>query len=304
MLTSRARDRRFRNARVLTIVVLLSCLVPVLATCTSSSIVASDGSMQAPAGYTSEQKIFEDQFTGTSLDTTKWTTYLGAEGTRWDNFGKIAAPYSGPNTPLTNSYSMFGPSQVTVNNGLTLTAKRNNVVSTGTYPWISGVVTTEGKFTLPTSGWYVQVKAKLPDMTRGMWPGVWFLPARSGTAFNELDFIQGGETGAGPVNQVNAFDYFSPERQRQSTPNLGVDLTAGYHIWGLQWTPGVGIKAWLDGKLVWSLSASSSLTIPSEPYEIILDLDVAGGTASGSHTIYDATTPTSSMVVAEVQAYS
>src|SRR6516164_1480106 len=37
------------------------------------------GVMSAPAGYTSQQMIFDDQFSGTTLDTTKWNTYLGAE---------------------------------------------------------------------------------------------------------------------------------------------------------------------------------------------------------------------------------
>ena len=64
-------------------------------------------------------------FTGTSLDSSKWNTYLGAQGTRWDNHGFLPAPYSGPNTPLVNNEAMFGPSEVSVNNGLTLTATPN-----------------------------------------------------------------------------------------------------------------------------------------------------------------------------------
>jgi hypothetical protein len=39
--------------------------------------------MSAPAGYTAQQKIFDDQFAGTSLDTNKWVTYLGAEGAEY-----------------------------------------------------------------------------------------------------------------------------------------------------------------------------------------------------------------------------
>jgi len=34
--------------------------------------------MVTPPGYTSQQLIFDDRFSGTSLDTTQWTTYLGA----------------------------------------------------------------------------------------------------------------------------------------------------------------------------------------------------------------------------------
>ena len=58
---------------------------------------------ETPAGYTAQQMIFDDQFSGTSLDTTKWNTYLGAQGIVWNNRGHLPLPYSGPNnTPFTN----------------------------------------------------------------------------------------------------------------------------------------------------------------------------------------------------------
>ena len=75
---------------------------------------------------------------------------------------------------------MYAPSQVASNNGLTLTAQRNTNQYSGTYPWLSGVLTTEGRFTLPTGGWYVQVKAKMPDQSQGMWPAIWFMPGSPG----------------------------------------------------------------------------------------------------------------------------
>ena len=79
---------------------------------------------------------FDDQFSGTSLDTTKWNTYLGAQGIVWNNRGHLPLPYSGPNNaPFTNeAASMFGPSQVSVNNGLTLTASATRTAYAGTYP--------------------------------------------------------------------------------------------------------------------------------------------------------------------------
>ena len=191
--------------------------------------------------------IFDDQFSGTSLDTTKWNTYLGAQGIVWNNRGHLPSPYSGPNNaPFTNEAAMFGPSQVSVNDGLTLTAQRNTNAYAGTYPWISGAITTEGKFSLPTTGWYVQAKIKVPDMTQGMWPSMWFLPAVRGP-FNEIDFVQGGLTeGGGPVNQSPlGTAYFPTGRSSpvgETFPDLGFDATAGYHIYGVQWTPGVGVE--------------------------------------------------------------
>ena len=62
--------------------------------------------------------IFDDQFSGTSLDTSKWTTALGAQGIVWNNLGNLPLPFSGPNVPGDgNEAAMFGPSQVSWTTG-------------------------------------------------------------------------------------------------------------------------------------------------------------------------------------------
>jgi hypothetical protein len=266
-------------------------------------LVASEEGMPPPAGYTAQQMVFDDQFSGTSLDTTKWNSYLGAQGVVWNNYGRLATPYSGPNTPFSNEAAMFGPSQVSVNNGLTLTAERNTNAYASTYPWLSGAITTEGKFTLPTTGWYVQVKAKMPDQSQGMWPSIWFLPGVFGTPTNELDGYEGGWPGADP-NQIMHSTYFSDQGQQQNTSSVIADVSAGYHTYGFQFIPGRSFTAYFDGWRVLQLNASSGVTITAEPYEIILDLQVAGHAATGWHTLPTGTTSSASMEVAEVQAYS
>jgi len=260
------------------------------------------GQMSPPPGFGT--KILEDQFTGTALDTSKWVTYLGAQGSRWDDMGLLPSPYSGPNTPGNNNMAMFGPSQVTVNSGLSLTAQKNTNQSSGTFPWISGVVTTEGKFSLPTdSSWYVQVKAKMPDTSQGMWPAIWFLPGVSGTAFNELDGYEGGWATSQP-NLTMHSDFFADQGQQQSAYSVGTDLTTAYHIYGIRFIPGQSITVFLDGTQVWQVLASNGITINAEPYEILMNLQVAANQTSGWHTITNANTPTSTMSVAEVQAYT
>ena len=200
---------------------------------------------------------------------------------------------------------MYGPAHVSVDNGLRLTAQQNTNQWASTYPWISGVVTTEGKFTLPTTGWYVQVKAKMPDMTDGMWPSIWFMPAVAGTSVNELDGYEGGFTFHGLPNQVVHSTYF-PTGSAGLGNSVGVSagLAAGFHVYGIQWIPGVSITIYLDGTQVRQLTEAEAGSIPAEPYEIILDLTVASAKTSSWHTVTNATTPTSSVQVAEVQAYS
>jgi beta-glucanase (GH16 family) len=275
----------------------------------ATTTAVPSGGLSAPAGYTSQQLIFDDQFSGTSLDATKWNTYLGAQGSAWDNNGSLPAPYSGPNVPGAGTdLEMFGPSQVGVDNGLTLTAQRNTNPYSGAYPWISGVVTTEGKFSLPTTGWYVQARIKVPDMTQGLWPSMWFLPAGPGPS-NEIDFVQGGFYG-GPGNVDDApvgAGYFDSagNNVNEAVPDVGFDASAGYHTYGIQWTPGVGIDEYVDGNLVWTVTESEVPGgIVAQAYEIILDLQVAANADAGWRTVTTATSPGGSMDVAEVQAYS
>jgi glycosyl hydrolase family 16 len=287
---------------VVTIAAVILFLAPLLASCGTESPAATASGLAPPAGYTHAQLIFDDTFSGTTLDATKWNTYIGDEGQRWNNKGSLPGPYSGPNTPITDESAMFGPSQVHVHNGLTLSATHNTNPYAALYPWISGVVTTEGKFALPTTSWYVQVKAKMPDQTQGMWPAIWFLPGVSGTPVNEFDGYEGGWLGSDP-NQIMHSDYFAPEGQQQRAYDVGADVTAGYHVYGFQFVAGQSITAYFDGRQVWQVDASNGVTIASEPYEIILELQVATGQTLG-HTSTSSSTPPASMQIAEVQAYS
>ena len=262
--------------------------------------------MSAPPGYTDHQLIFDDQFSGTRLDTTKWTTYLGAQGIVWDDQGKIPLPYSGP-TVSGNELAMFGPSQVSVDNGLTLTAQPNTNRYANTYPWISGVVTTEGKRSLPSTGWYVQVKAKMPDMTAGMWPAIWFMPDTPTSPVPEMDLFEGGWLGANP-NEIMHADYGGGASEyagyRDIVYNTGSDLAAGYHVYGIQYIPNVSVKYFFDGKLIFQQLESNRGGVVAGTYELLLELQVASGQTSFWHTVPTATTPSASMDIAEVQAYS
>ena len=267
------------------------------------------GVMSAPAGYTSQQMIFDDQFSGTTLDTTKWNTYLGAEGNVWNNLGSLPWPFSGHNSVAHggngDNLEMYAPSQVSVDNGLRLTAQPNTNRYASTYPWLSGVVTTEGKFLLPTTGWYLQVRAKMPNTSNGMWPSIWFMcgTMTNCPVDNELDGFGGGWLGSS--NDQGESDFFSNQGQRSAVWSTdGLDVSAGYHVYGVQFIPGKSIAVYFDGRLVWQVLASSGTTIVGEPYEIILDLQVASAKTGSWHTVANASTPVSFMDIAEVQAYS
>ena len=253
------------------------------------------GSMTAPSGYTSSQITLDDQFTGTSLNTNNWNTFYGP-GTRWDDLGSLASPYSGGNG-AGNDVAVYNPSQDTVNNGLTITAQRNNgAYSNLGYTWLSGVITS--KSTMPTGGWYVQVKAQMPDTSQGMWPAIWALP---GSSAQELDGYEGGWPGSSPNQQGHSDTFASGGEIQQvwSTPG-GANLSNSYHIYGFKYIPGSGMTFYFDGTQVYH----SSTNLSQQAYYLFIQLQVAGSSTGGWHTVTNSSTPTSSMKVAEVQIYN
>ena len=254
--------------------------------------------MAAPPGFS--RRIFEDSFKGTKLNKRKWNTYItskAANGLAWNPDG---AGGSGPNAGGFNA-AYFQPREDVVDNGLTLVATRAS--TRAGFPWTSGVVTTYGKFQF--DGGYVQIKAKMPPGD-GMWPGLWMLPGPGGTGGDnfELDVFEGNYIGNGVnPNDNDAWNLHTTLATFGGVTNTGTNLASGYHIYGMNWVPGQSITWYLDGRPVGSLT-SAQTPIPNEPMELILDLQVANGTASAWRTADDASTPSpSTMEVAEVQVY-
>ncbi len=280
----------------------------------SSPPTTPSGEMSSPAGYNSSEKILDDDFSGTRLDTSVWNTYIGANGNVWDDLGQFPSPYSGPNTPSSTNAEFYSPSQVSVDNGLTLTAQRSSAESGLGLSWVSGVVSTEGKFSLPAGGWYVQVKAEMPDSSQGLWPAIWFMPDSSSSSVPEIDLFEGGWAGSDPDSLMHT-DYGGGVSEyddyRDTVYNTGTDLDDGYNVYGIQFTPGVGVNYYFNGQLMFQQLAADPGGVVSDlnsggsgTYEIILELQMATQGDSGWHTVPTSTSPGGSMKIAEVQAYS
>ena len=291
MAKARHRRRRFRGARALTIVVVLACLAGLLLAVKShllagSSGGTSPGGIPPPRGYTSQQMIFDDRFSGTSLDTSKWTTSLGAQGIVWDNNGHLPSPYSGPNTPDHHRQSaMFGPSQVSVDNGLKLTAKRNTNQYAGTYPWISGVVTTEGKFSLPTrrlvrpgEGQDARQSRRACGRPSGSCP-----ESRGPARPTRSTATRAGSPAVGSPSTRTGTQSTSRTRERcrpSGTPgSMSPPATTSI---GFRFIPGESITALLRREAgLAGVGIERRHHHRWEPYEIILQLEVAGPAAIG-----------------------
>ena len=255
----------------------------------------SSGEMAPPAGYTASQMYFDDQFTGTSLNSSNWTPEVDP-GTVWDN-ADFGSGYS--TGGKTNEAAYFSSAQASVDNGLTLTARQTTSSDVGYskgFKWVSGVITSN--FTLPSSGWYVQIRAQMPDTSDGMWPALWFLPSNSD---QEFDGFEGGWTGN--ANEQGHSDLFLGSGQQQEVWSTGgTDITSGYNTYGFQYIPGKSVTIYFNGKQAYQVSSSS---LSSEAYYILLELQVAASSTSGWHTTLSTSTPSpSNMNISEVQVYS
>ncbi|OKO80514.1 hypothetical protein AC628_08650, partial [Bradyrhizobium sp. NAS96.2] len=143
--------------------------------------------LAAPAGFTSSNLVFEESFSGTTLDN-YWHNYItsrAANGWAWNSNGSGG---SGPGGAYDADYEM--PSQVTVNNGiLDLTAIQQQVsgINQGTaqtFPITSGAVSSYGNFEF--DGGYLQISMKAPSGD-GAWPSLWLMPGAGSSSGDNFE---------------------------------------------------------------------------------------------------------------------
>ncbi|OKO67955.1 hypothetical protein AC629_42420, partial [Bradyrhizobium sp. NAS80.1] len=262
--------------------------------------------LSAPAGYSSSDLVFQEDFSGTTLDS-YWHTYLtskAANGWAWNDNGSGG---SGMGNQYDAEY--FMPSQVAVSNGLlNLTAIRQpvNGVSGGapyTFPVTSGVVSSYGNFEF--NGGYLQISMKAPGGD-GAWPGLWLLPGKGASTSTdnfEIDIQEGGMTGSGPANQNFSWHLHTASGTFGGVVDTGIDLTAAFHTYAIDWQPGKSITWYLDGKQIGQVT-SAQAPIPNEPMELLMNPGVASSGASAFHTTLDSSTPSSmQMQVDSIQLY-
>jgi beta-glucanase (GH16 family) len=285
------------------VVVLVTVLVSALAKRTSGVATKSAARMAPPAGYSAGQLIFDDRFAGTSLNTSRWDTTMGGQGDPVWNPGGLPAGDSAAGAGFHDTY--FSPGQVTVHDGVTLTMVPDTRYASLGYRYRSGVVTTDGKFTLRSG--YVQIKAKMSESTHGGWPAIWFIDPAGGTGSQEIDLQEGGFTPGGarlpgdtPPDNILVSTYHTPSGSQSAfsyaTPT---PMNTGFNVYGMEYIPGRSIRTYFNGRLVGSWTQDISTT----PYEIVIWNSQASGKTAGFHTTGESPDP-SQVTVAEVQVYA
>jgi len=300
---SHALPRRSKRIRQILLACLIVAIVTVLVISLEIVITRKAAAMAPPVGYSAGQLIFDDHFSGTSLNSAHWNAVMGGQGDPVWNFNGLPPGDSAAGTQSHQTY--FSPAQVTVNDGLNLTMVSDNRYSSLGYGYRSGVVTTDGKFTLRSG--YVQIKAKMSDASQGGWPAIWFIDPNNGRGSQEIDLQEGGfiPSGVGlpsgtPENNVFVSTYHTPSgSQSDFSYATRKPMNARFNVYGMEYIPGRSIKTYFNGRLVGSWTQNVSTT----PYEIVIWNAQAAVKVSGFHTAGESSSP-STVSVAEVQVYA
>ena len=265
--------------------------------------------LSAPAGYSSSDLVFSDNFSGTTLDK-NWHPYLasnGSSGGPWNSIGSGDSTEGGLYMAQADV-----PSHVSVDNGLTLTTTEQSIVgkngsASQTYPYTSGAVSSYGSFEF--TGGYLQISMQQPSGD-GSWPALWMVPGQgagnagiAGDNF-EIDLQEGNYTsGSSNPNNNVAWHLHTPAGVFGGVTTAGTNLSSGFNTYAIDWEPGKSITWYLNGQEVGQIT-SAQAPIPDEPMEVIMDNAVGNSASSGFRTVADSSTPSvMPMEVGDVQLY-
>ena len=201
-------------------------------------------------------RSFYASFAGSRLDTSVWgTCYPWQSPGGCTNFGNA------------NEYEWYLPSQDQVYGGalhlVPEQAPTEGLASNGAakeYSYRSGMVTTFPSYDFQYG--YVQVVARIP-VGNGLWPALWLLPENEQWP-PEIDIIE--HYGTSPVSWQHLHPASLPA---QMTFELTPNLSDGWHVFGLYWSPNQVIW-FIDGQRVFE----SNQGIPEQPMYLIANLAV------------------------------
>ncbi|GAC1616011.1 MAG: hypothetical protein NVS4B11_03700 [Ktedonobacteraceae bacterium] len=283
--TEKPIERSWNKKIVISILAIIIVVVPldILILSSRNNNANSEQSISGPPSLRQGKNwklVFDDEFNGTTLDTTKWLPCF-----RWGTNAGCAS--------TTTPQNWYSPSNVIVSNGtLKLKAQHQPVTENGTtYPYTSAMITTgpsdttgsPAKF-LFTYG-YMEIRAKVPK-GQGLWPAFWALPTDD-SGLPELD-VSEILTGAGLTTYTDNMTYHVINDEVHASGaswTSPVDLASGFHVYAADWEPD-GIHWYVDG-IERRSAFTDSKNITAKQMYLLIQLEV-GGTWPGSP---DSSTP-------------
>jgi beta-glucanase (GH16 family) len=227
---------------------LLGFLVVAVGIFVISRSQASGGPVGIPGNWNLQ---FDDEFSGSTLDTSKWSTGWQGAGT------------TGPVNP--SELDCMSPNQVSVTGGeLTLNAV-SSIIFCGNKvePYASGMVTTTGKYQFTYGAVEARIWMPGSGSTIDDWPSFW-TAGQSEPAAGQIDIVEG------LAGQACAHYHVSAYPSGLGTCVAG-SFTGGWHTYAVDWEPG-SLVYYYDGKVIWTDTTS----IAGAPQYLALDMAMPG----------------------------
>ena len=177
--------------------------------------------------------VFSDEFNNSTLDTTKWnTSFLWGPDQIINQEEQYYVDIKNDPNFAFNPFSFDGENLTitTIETPAELLPNANN------QPYLSGLITSYDSFKF-TYG-YAETRAKM-TLGRGFWPAFWLLNAYYGDADPEIDIME--FIGHDQDVMYHTYHYFDTNHELRSTPSfpvVGIDFTADFHTFGVEWKPG------------------------------------------------------------------
>ncbi|UOB16790.1 family 16 glycosylhydrolase [Abyssalbus ytuae] len=248
------------------------------------------GSAMVHTGYSQcSELIFEDDFTGSSVDLQKWEFDNGDGCPTLCGWGNAEEQYyraenttiENGNLVITTKYENFGGKAYT----------SSKLVSTDTYNSKFGRY--EASIKLPSAG--------------GIWPAFWLLPENGNWPnTGEIDIMEAQHKNphsvGGTVHYYNGGHQFNGREY-----NAGLDLSEGFHEYAIEWEPDE-IRWYVDDTLYHTVTRANTVDPwPFDEGEWYIILNVAVGGTGTPYTGYVSPTPAdypTQMLVDYVRVYS
>ena len=192
---------------------------------------------------------FHDEFNGTTLNRTKWSTTY---------------PWGARTNAGNHELEYYTDNAFQVADGvLKIRADQHR---THGFNYTSGIITSYASFNL-TYG-YVEIRARVPA-GQGLWPAVWLAPHDESWP-PEIDILE--VQGNRPTANEMSNHYKKASGPAQTDHEwMGPDFSKGFHTFGMEWTP-KQITWYIDGLERFRANVS----IPSKPMYLIANLAVGG----------------------------
>lgn len=211
--------------------------------------------------------VWQDEFDGRELDTTRWTAYVGDGCPELCGFG---------NNEL--QYYTDRPENVSLAHGiLTITALAD---SFKTRPYSSAKLITKNK-----GDWKygrVEVKARIPQ-GRGNWPAIWMLPTKNNYGgwprSGEIDIMEHVGFDQGNMHGTVHTEAFNHTKNTQRGDSIQIeDISQQFHVYAIEWSEDK-IDFFLDDEKYHTFEHTGNGPDDwpfDQPFYLILNLAVGG----------------------------